>query len=138
MEALSELGIALQNHIEMMDEKSVVVAQIDRVRTQTQNFFQAEYVDGIHLAKNLATAKLSPDIVRACKSFQSSLHATIIRNRVPRKSRKLKNANGLSIWFPATTFSFVVNRSKYLEIRGVESHGGWLAFLDEFFSILRR
>jgi hypothetical protein len=72
--------------------------------------------------------EISTDVTNACVIFRLMLGRAIIDNRVPAKSRKLRNANCLSIWFPATHFSFSVNRARYLEMSGVASNPGWLFF----------
>lgn len=136
MIALSELGRALYYSV-VDDESRRTFFKIDNVRARTQSFRDAEYVDAIHLAQELEAEEISTDVTNACVIFRQMLGRAIMNNRVPTKSRKLRNANGLSIWFPATHFSFSVNRARYLEMSGVASNPGWLIFLDQFFISFR-
>lgn len=138
MMALSDLGNAL-NTFARDDNRSDAIQKIDRVRARTQSFCDGEYVDVIHLAELIDCENYSDDVNKACKNLAAQIKHIVLFNRVPnqKRSRKLRNANGLSIWFPATTFSYAVNRAKYFEMKGVEEYPNWLEFLDLFFATLR-
>jgi len=115
------------------------VLQIDQVRAKMQSFADGEYVDLVHMAELLAKAEMSKDVTAACTSLKKAAKAAIRFNRVPNKrtSRKLRNANGLSIWFPGSIYSYTVDRAKYAEMKGVEEYPGWLNFLDQYFAMMR-
>lgn len=137
MLALSELGNGLAEYLINSDNS---LQQLQRLQTlqslrqATQSFSVAEYVDAIHLAEQLSTVQETA-ITNLSERLIIALKACILYNR--NLGREVKHANGLSIWFPATTFSHAVNRSKYLNLNGIREFDGWIKFLDTYFGMLR-
>ncbi|WP_145168859.1 clostripain-related cysteine peptidase [Rubripirellula lacrimiformis] len=139
MKSLSLLGKAVASHLDSQDAstKRESIRTIDMARASSQSFANAEYVDAVHFAENLSKAIECKVVGKYSRRLIESLNKAVIKNRVLRRSRKLANANGLSIWFPSTLFSFTVNRARYLELNGVEDQPGWLNFMDDVFAEMR-
>ncbi len=139
MKSLSQLGKTLGQHLNSQEtnSKRETNRTIDMARASSQSFANTEYVDAVHFAENLSNAIECEVVGKYARRLIESLNKAVIKNRVPRRSRKLANANGLSIWFPSTLFSFTVNRARYLELNGVEDQPGWLNFMDDFFAEMR-
>jgi hypothetical protein len=134
MQALSALGHGLSNYLKNSDNNPEYLQRLQSLRHTTQSFSVAEYVDAIHFAEQLSLLE-EPVIKNLAEYLITKLNACIIFNR--NLGREVQHANGLSIWFPAATFSYAVNRSRYINLNGTKEFDGWINFLDTFFGMLR-
>jgi len=126
IKALGDLGDLLAYRLD------AYYRDIRRLRLEAQTFEMADYVDLIHLAQLLgrglpdgAIRKAADDVIkhaRACIIASSSL------------GQGVANANGLSVWFPASASVYQNYRGKYLALKFAASHRGWIHFLDAYHS----
>ena len=120
MEALGALGETLVRALRAAKaDGASLQGKIERARSIALSFHDAEYVDVVHLAEELSKVFPNSETAKACDVLRRATKDAIIENKVPTRSKALANANGLSVWFPPTKFSWIVARSKYLKMSGV-------------------
>lgn len=139
MATLGELGTALSDWIDVDAKRSARLRALGRTRSLVQTFRDAEYVDVRDLARLLDEADFPANsaIKSAASDLIAALNDCVVSNCVPEEARMLNGAYGLSIWFPATLYSYTVHRQRYLQMQSVNDHRGWLNFLDRLFSFER-
>jgi hypothetical protein len=124
--ALHDLGKALLGVIDQQRPG------ISHSRSQAQAFDYADYVDLIHLAGLLARNVTDVAAKRATANVIATAKASIIANG--RYGNAMKNANGLSVWFPPTRDLFAQNRAKYLRLHSNDARQDWVDLLDAYWS----
>lgn len=126
MAALSRLGSALARLLPAARSKLL------QARSQAESFEFADYVDLIHLL-GLIREKVSNAAVRsATQAAISAAQASILASGT--YGAAVRNATGLSVWFPPSQNLYHSYRSKYLALRFATSHRGWVDFLDAYYS----
>jgi len=134
MKALSSLGYGLVDYLENSNNNLKHLKRLQTLRQNTQGFSVAEYVDAIHFAEQLKMLQETL-ITKLAERLITTLKECILSYW--NLGREVKNANGLSIWFPAAIFSHAVNRSRYLNLNGAKEFDGWIKFLDTYFGMQR-
>ena len=103
-----------------------------QIRINAQTFQMADYVDLIHLAglisRNITDAQIKSTANAVISATESSIIAAASHGTA------VKNAHGLSIWFPAVSDLYFNYRAKYLELKCNRSPFGWREFLDAYHS----
>jgi len=104
------------------------------IRIETQTFYMADYIDLIHISEQIFKKIPDSSIKKAAGDVKEKAEKSIIINeKYPEKRGSvLKNANGLSVWFPATDRIYFKNRAKYMELHCNDSKFGWKSFLDRY------
>ncbi len=100
------------------------------VRMASQEFSMADYVDLIHLSELITRAIKDAPIKEAAEKVISTTKACILSNA--KLGTAVDNANGLSIWFPATQNTYFDNRAIYLNLKCNSTEFGWRKFLDRY------
>jgi hypothetical protein len=126
IQALSHLGDLL---VENFDS---IYAGMKRIRLRLQSFEMADYVDLVHLAELISKEIENGSISDAAKAVVGSTLSCILASE--RLGAAVKDANGLSIWFPAYQSLYFNYRAKYLALKCNRDHRGWIKFLDLFHS----
>lgn len=104
--------------------------ELREIRMESQTFQMADYIDLIHIAIQIRKRINDPIIVAAARNVVDSTKASIISNS--KHGPTVANANGLSIWFPASQWVYFNNRAKYMELHCNASQFGWRRFLDRY------
>lgn len=125
IEALSELGNVLTENIYDYHR------EIKKARRESQAFKMADYVDLIHMSRLISehTEKKEP-IMTATNAVIKTTSACILAS--DKFGDVVRNAEGLSVWFPSSAISYDNYRSKYLALRCNEHGSGWMKFLDAY------
>ena len=106
IKALSKLGDLLARNIDGYRD------EIKRIRMLSQTFEMADYVDLIHLAELISERIDKESIVRAAKAVvEAASECVLVSDRL---GYAVKEANGLSVWFPAYETLYYNYRPKYL------------------------
>lgn len=124
VKALSDLGNKLK---ELLAQRR---GDLKNIRLRLQSFAMADYVDVIHMA-----SVIGEEINEAKPQADALINATkacIIASGS--YGDAVKNAQGLSIWFPGAEYLYLNYRAKYLALKCNQTHDGWVSFLDAFFS----
>ena len=124
VKALSDLGNLLTDNIDNYRE------EIKKIRITTQTFEMADYVDLIHLAEVISERIDNEPIVKASRVVMESTRACILISE--NLGYAVKNASGLSVWFPAYESLYYNYRSKYLALKCNSQGSGWVRFLDAY------
>jgi hypothetical protein len=124
--SLSTLGTYLKNNL------NGIKGKINQTRVQSQNFEYADYIDLIDFCNNLKKSVKDPKMNVIVNDVITKTKNCIIHAGA--YGRGVKNANGLSVWFPGRKELYVDNRSKYKKLKCNEKRSGWLEFLDEYYS----
>ncbi len=122
--AVSNLGGALLRDI------SGIRDDIRAIRVRTQSFHMADYVDLIHLARLIEGRFTDTRIRAAARDVVTATRACILVNG--KSGSSVQNANGLSIWFPASASLYSQNRAKYMELKCNAARFRWTDFLDAY------
>ena len=124
IDALDTLGNALLANFTKIE------SELRAIRMIAQMFEMADYVDIIHVAtlirqriNNNAVADATGDVIATAKT-------AIVSNGS--YGAGVTNANGLSVWYPATKSLYFGNRAKYMTLRCNLSQFGWTSFLDVY------
>ncbi|UCB47971.1 MAG: hypothetical protein JSW56_12515, partial [Deltaproteobacteria bacterium] len=126
IQALSHLGELLAENFDG------TYADMKRIRLRLQSFEMADYVDLVHLAELVSKKIKNGPISDAAKAvFESSLSSILTSEKL---GAAVKDANGISIWFPAYQSLYFNYRAKYLALECNRDHRGWIKFLDLFHS----
>lgn len=126
IEALLHLGDLLAKNFDS------IYADIKRIRLRLQSFEMADYVDLVHLAELISKKIKNDSISNAAKAVvESSLSCILASEKL---GAAVKDANGVSIWFPAYQSLYFNYRAKYLALKCNRDHRGWIKFLDLFHS----
>jgi hypothetical protein len=126
MRALSALGDRLTAAY------GQIRADVKTVRLKSQSFEMADYVDLVHLSGLLRERMGGTDIGRACDKVIGACRSAVLASE--RIGSSVKNANGLSVWFPAHTYTYSNYRAKYIALNFASRHTGWVRFLDTYHS----
>ena len=124
--ALSHLGELLAKNFES------IYADIKGIRLTLQSFEMADYVDLVHLAEVISRKIKNGSISDAAKAVvDSSLSCVLASEKL---GAAVKDAHGVSIWFPAYQSLYFNYRAKYLALKCNQDQGGWIKFLDLYHS----
>ncbi|NIM96515.1 MAG: hypothetical protein GTO24_00100 [candidate division Zixibacteria bacterium] len=124
IKALGRLGELLARNV------ATYRNDLKRIRMVSQTFEMADYVDLIHLAELISERIDKESIRNAAKKVKEATSSCIIE---PGKlGGAVKDANGLSVWFPAYQILYYDYRSKYLTLRCNAKSSGWVKFLDAY------
>jgi hypothetical protein len=124
--ALSDLGYVLAGRIGEYRK------ELKAIRLELQSFEMADYVDLIHLA-NLLGKHIPDDRIQAASEVVAkTTRACILTSR--RLGRSVRDAEGLSVWFPAVGRIYYDYRGKYIALRFARHNKGWIRFLDSYHS----
>jgi hypothetical protein len=124
IDAVHKLGKLLNKNIRQIRET------IRSIRIKAQTFQMADYIDLIHFSKLLIKIKTEDQVKAAANSIISAVKSCIIANAS--YGSAVKDAHGLSIWFPAASSLYFDYRAKYLELKCNRSPFGWTDFLDAY------
>ncbi len=124
--SLSDLGDLLAYRLDAYHR------DIRRLRLEAQTFEMADYVDLIHLAELLGRGLPDGAIRKAASELVRLAKDSIIASSS--LGQGVANANGLSVWFPASPTIYQNYRGKYLALRFAEIYRGWIHFLDAYHS----
>ncbi len=122
--AVHVLGRLLANNFDRYD------TTLQRIRLEAQQFHMADYVDLIHIADLISRRINHPAIVNAAGRVIQTTKAAIIASG--KYGNTVRNAHGLSIWFPAQRSLYYQFRAKYLNLRCNTPNSGWVRFLERF------
>lgn len=126
-QALNDLAMA------MLKSLPTSRKDIRAKRLAVQCYEYADYVDLVHLVNELKDIK---GLEQYTQKVVEAVRKAVIENQW--RGGRVRNSNGLSIWFPSRRASFMDFRAQYLALKfnAGESEGKsmWLTFLDEFFS----
>lgn len=123
--ALSRLGQELSVNM------SSIRPGMQTVRMKAQAFSMADYVDLIHLMQLIQQHIAHQSIQESTHAVISSVQACVIAN--DHYGAGVRNANGLSVWFPTTAELYYNNRAQYLALKCNQEPFGWREFLDVYF-----
>jgi hypothetical protein len=126
VEALSNLGTLL---VECL---AVYRKEVRMVRLRSQTFEMADYVDLIHMADLFAEHLPDTKVKAAGEAVAKAARASILASES--LGDTVREANGLSVWFPAYDRLYYNYRAKYLSLKFAKRHGGWIKFLDAYHS----
>ncbi|MCP4599015.1 MAG: hypothetical protein GY847_00470 [Proteobacteria bacterium] len=104
---------------------------IGKIRLRCQSFKMNDYIDIIHFTNMVSKSIRTPEVSKAAKAARSATKSCIIASGC--YGRRVRNANGLSFWFPPQKNLFHRYRNKYHSLNFSKKHSGWASFLDEFF-----
>ena len=90
----------------------------------------ADYVDLVQLSKLIPEHIHNESIVKAAGNAAETASACILAS--DKLGTVVKNANGISVWFPAYGNLYYDYRAKYLALRCNEQNSGWVKFLDAY------
>jgi hypothetical protein len=124
IDGLDTLGNALLANFNQIED------ELRAIRMATQTFRMADYVDLIHVATLIRQRMNDAAITAAARSVVDSAKSSIITNGT--YGSTVANANGLSVWFPASQWVYFGNRAKYMELHCNSSSFGWTALLDAY------
>lgn len=124
VEAVHELGnLFVQNIGQLRGE-------IGSIRISAQTFQMADYVDLTHFCELVAMNINNPQIGSAANAVISAVSACVLAKG--KFGSAIENANGLSIWFPASPWLYFNYRAKYMELNCNSSAFAWTDFLDAY------
>ncbi len=124
VEALSALGEKLAADLPKHRTK------LKNLRLRLQAFEMADYVDLIHMAELMAEE--IPEVRAEARDLVKKAEECVVESKTLGES--VKNARGLSIWYPASEYLYLYYRAKYLALKCNHNGSGWVNFLDGFFS----
>lgn len=124
IKAVSGLGHLLAQRI------AAYRPELARIRLMLQSFEMADYVDLIHLADLVGERIDDSRVKKASAGVIKKARACIVVSESLGES--VRDANGLSIWFPASESLYFSYRSKYLGLKFAKRHKGWIKFLDAY------
>ena len=122
--ALNDLGNLLAANI------SSYFDDLKRIRISSQTFYMADYVDLVHLAKLISKNINEDSIIKAANAVIKTTSSCIIKSE--NLGEVVKDANGLSVWFPINSPLYYNYRSKYLSLKCNSQNSGWVKFLDAY------
>jgi Clostripain family len=122
--AVNRLGVLLTRYFDHFEPF------LRNMRLEVQAFEMADYVDLIHFASTLGARIRHALISPAANEVVLSTRACVLANG--KLGQSVKNANGLSIWFPAQKDLYYQYRPKYLRLNCNSSTSGWVRFLDRY------
>jgi hypothetical protein len=103
-----------------------------RIRLLSQNFEMADYVDLINLMELLV--KYLPDsaVKNASNAVAKAASGCIVS--ADKLGETVRDAHGVSVWFPGYDQLYFNYRSKYLALSFARKYRGWVRFLDAYYS----
>ncbi len=122
--ALDALGNALLTNFNTFE------SQLRSIRMRAQTFEMADYVDLIHTVTLIANQINDIDVGSAARDVIDTAKKSVISYGYHGDS--ISNANGLSIWFPASQWVYFNNRAKYMKLSCNSNQFGWTSFLDAY------
>ncbi len=125
MVALSDFGKVLKKNLRK--NRNI----IKRARMRCQSFKMNDYIDIIHFTRIMKGATKAPELRGAADSVLSATNDCIIASGC--YGRRVRNAKGLSFWFPPQRNLFNRHRNKYHSLNFSKKHLGWASFLDAYF-----
>jgi hypothetical protein len=124
IKALKKLGDLLARDIEGYRD------EIKRIRMLSQTFEMADYVDLIHLAELISERIDKESIVHATKAvIETASECVLVSDTL---GDAVREAHGLSVWFPAYETLYYNYRPKYLALKCNAEGSGWVRFLDAY------
>jgi hypothetical protein len=126
IDALSDLGYLLAARTEKYRK------ELKQTRLELQTFEMADYVDLIHLTRLLGKHIPDKRIKAASAAVANRTRACILASR--KSGQSVRNAHGLSVWFPAVARLYYNYRGKYVALRFARRTKGWIRFLDAYHS----
>lgn len=123
--AMDALGIYLKK------ELNGIKTKINKVRIVSQNFEYADYIDMIDFCDKLSKSVSDVKLLKLCADTKKAFATCIIHS--DKYGAAMKNASGLSVWFPGTRNMYMESRAKYKKLKCNQSKFGWLDFLDEYY-----
>lgn len=123
--ALNELSQQFMDYMDYVREELIAI------RYSIQDFDMADYVDAIHFAELIAKRIDVFEIQEAALTFIEKTKACIIANKT--KGSNVKNANGLSLWFPGNQALYFDNKAQYAALNFAKKYPKWISFLDQYF-----
>jgi hypothetical protein len=126
IDALSDLGHLLGERIDAYRR------EIARTRLQAQTFEMADYVDLIHLMGLLSKNVPDTGVAEAGEAVAKAAAACIVSSGT--LGPTVSEAQGLSVWFPASERLYSDYRAKYTALNFAREHPGWISFLDAYHS----
>jgi hypothetical protein len=126
IQALSDLGDLLVKRL------SGYRREIKRLRLTSQTFEMADYVDLIHLMDLFAKHVPDGAVKRAARAVRKAASACILASE--KLGDTVRDAHGLSVWFPSHDRLYYDYRAKYLTLRFAREYKGWIRFLDAYHS----
>lgn len=126
MKALSDLGIQLVRG----GEKALRAVRARRLGLQS--FAYADYVDAVHMGTVIGKAVTDPVVKNSAAELVKAVKACVISSKT--YGAGVKNANGLSVWFPPQRDQYIAFRSKYTAMDFWKNHKGWVRFLDAYYA----
>jgi hypothetical protein len=114
--------------------------QMREIRLKVQNFASADYIDLIHFLQCVekATPAFSDPIVEAAaRARRATRNCILNKPKEGRYGEQVKDAHGLSVWFPNRMELFEHYRPKYAALEFAKDpkgnhESGWLRFLDTY------
>ena len=100
------------------------------IRMYAQTFQMADYVDLVHLSSLIKEYINNLQISTAAESIIEANRSAVLKTEA--YGNAVRNANGLSVWFPASQSVYYNYRSKYLELNCNKSNFSWVDFLDSY------
>ena len=107
-----------------------IESELRAIRMTAQMFEMADYVDIIHVTKLIQQRINNKAVIDAAGNVITAVKTAIVRNGS--YGAGVSNANGLSVWYPATKSLYFCNRAKYMALRCNSSQFGWTSFLDVY------
>lgn len=126
LKALSDLGDLLVQRL------AGYRRDLKRIRLLSQAFQMADYVDLIHLMDLFAKHLPDSGIRGASRAVVKAASGCIVA--AEKLGDSVRDAHGLSVWFPGYDQLYYNYRSKYLALRFAKKHPGWVRFLDAYYS----
>lgn len=126
IKALSDLGDLLVQRL------AGYRRDLRRIRLLSQNFQMADYVDLVNLMELFA--KYLPDsaVGGASRAVTKAVSGCIVS--ADKLGDSVRDAHGVSVWFPGYDQLYFNYRSKYLTLSFARKHKGWVRFLDAYYS----
>ncbi len=124
IKAISDLGNALTRNINRYH------GELRKIRLEAQTFEMADYIDLIHVARLISKRIEDKSVAKLAKKVVKTTLACILSSKS--LGYVVKDANGLSVWFPAHENLYYNYRSKYLALKCNLQNSGWVRFLDAY------
>lgn len=118
---VSDLGTYLQKNV------TTLYGDIRKSRIYAQSFLHIGFVDLLDFTRNVANRSGDEHLLKLVKDMAAA-HANCIR--AEKLGYTVKDASGLSIWFPSFRKQFEKGRDAYTRLAFSAEHSGWLNFLD--------
>jgi hypothetical protein len=125
MEAFGALGKTLHDNISTADMRNLVLA----ARDATRAFGASDYLDLIHFCQRLRDI---PSLRTQAAAAEQAAKACIVESF---HTDDMRDANGLSVWFPRWHEQYANYRDQYRQLAADRDYPAWSRFLDRFFAL---